>query len=120
MLVAFAFSIVLIKTSLLGLSGLTIVLAACFLLLIKRNIIELRSAVKTKFCQLYQIALITQLFGYLILLAKLLLIDGWHDLPLFIASHIVIHHVWSAFIAATLTVMTIVNYLQLKAQQNAI
>ncbi|AXQ98847.1 hypothetical protein [Pseudoalteromonas piscicida] len=110
MLLAFIYSIVLIKTSLLGLGIVSIVLSSVFILALRFNIPALSVNAKSKFVKSFKLVLFAHLLGYLLLFSKLLLIGGWQDVPMFIASHLVMHHLWSGLIAAILTFTTIQKY----------
>ncbi|TMN32868.1 hypothetical protein [Pseudoalteromonas sp. S2755] len=110
MLLAFIYSIVLIKTSLLGLGVVSIALSTVFILALRLNLPALSASAKNQFVKSFKLVLFTHLLGYLLLVGKLLLIDGWQDVPMFIASHLLIHHIWSGLIAAVLTLTTILKY----------
>ncbi|KJY83811.1 hypothetical protein CWB89_12630 [Pseudoalteromonas piscicida] len=110
MLLAFIYSMVLIKTSLLGLGVVSIVLSTVFILALHLNIPALSANAKNQFVKSFKLVLFAHLLGYLLLVSKLLLIDGWQDVPMFIASHLIMHHIWSGLIAAILTLTTILKY----------
>ncbi|WP_339143777.1 hypothetical protein [Pseudoalteromonas galatheae] len=110
MLLAFIYSIVLIKTSLLGLGSVSILLSVVFTVALHLNLPALPVNAKSKFIKSFRFALFAHLLGYLLLLSKLLFIAGWQDVPMFIASHLVMHHIWSGLIAAILTFFTIMKY----------
>ncbi|WP_010607367.1 hypothetical protein [Pseudoalteromonas maricaloris] len=116
MLLAFIYSIVLIKTSLLGLGLVSIVLSTIFILALHLNIPTLSTNAKSEFIKSFKFVTFSHLLGYLLLLGKLLFIDGWQDVPMFIASHLIMHHIWSGLIAAILTLTTILKYQTLIAK----
>ncbi|MBR8842099.1 hypothetical protein [Pseudoalteromonas sp. JC3] len=119
MLLAFIYSIVLIKTSLLGLGLVSIVLSTVFILALHLNIPTLSTNAKSEFIKSFKFVTFSHLLGYLLLLGKLLFIDGWQDVPMFIASHLIMHHIWSGLIAAILTLTTILKYQTLIAKSTA-
>ncbi|QUI70055.1 hypothetical protein [Pseudoalteromonas sp. M8] len=119
MLLAFIYSIVLIKTSLLGLGLVSIVLSTIFILALHLNIPTLSTNAKSEFIKSFKFVTFSHLLGYLLLLGKLLFIDGWQDVPMFIASHLIMHHIWSGLIAAILTLTTILKYQTLIAKSTA-
>ncbi|UDM62529.1 hypothetical protein KIJ96_04560 [Pseudoalteromonas piscicida] len=119
MLLAFIYSIVLIKTSLLGLGLVSIVLSTIFILALHLNIPTLSTNAKSEFIKSFKFVTFSHLLGYLLLLGKLLFIDGWQDVPMFIASHLIMHHIWSGLIAAILTLTTILKYQTLIAKPTA-
>ncbi|MCG7554839.1 hypothetical protein [Pseudoalteromonas sp. Of11M-6] len=119
MLLAFIYSIVLIKTSLLGLGLVSIVLSTVFILALHLNIPTLSTNAKSEFIKSFKFVTFSHLLGYLLLLGKLLFIDGWQDVPMFIASHLIMHHIWSGLIAAILTLTTILKYQTLIAKPTA-
>ncbi|NSY36028.1 hypothetical protein DS891_21175 [Pseudoalteromonas sp. JC28] len=119
MLLAFIYSIVLIKTSLLGLGLVSIVLSTVFILALHLNIPTLSTNAKSEFIKSFKFVTFSHLLGYLLLLGKLLFIDGWQDVPMFIASHLIMHHIWSGLIAAILTLTTILKYQTLIAKSKA-
>ena len=110
MLLAFIYSMVLIKTSLLGLGVVSIVLSVAFIVALHLNLPALPVNAKSKFIKSFKFVLFAHLLGYSLLVSKLLLIDGWQDVPMFIASHLLMHHIWSGLIAAILTLTTILKY----------
>ncbi|MCF2829579.1 MULTISPECIES: hypothetical protein [Pseudoalteromonas] len=119
MLLAFIYSIVLIKTSLLGLGLVSIVLSTIFILALHLNIPTLSANAKSEFTKSFRFVTFSHLLGYLLLLSKLLFIDGWQDVPMFIASHLIMHHIWSGLIAAILTLTTLLKYQTFIAKSKA-
>ncbi|AUJ69128.1 MULTISPECIES: hypothetical protein [unclassified Pseudoalteromonas] len=119
MLLAFIYSIVLIKTSLLGLGLVSIVLSTVFILALHLNIPTLSTNAKSEFIKSFKFVTFSHLLGYLLLLGKLLFIDGWQDVPMFIASHLIMHHIWSGLIAAILTLTTLLKYQTFIAKSKA-
>ncbi|WP_259587907.1 hypothetical protein [Shewanella baltica] len=65
-----------------------------------------------KFRRLFITGAALHLLVYIGLITKLFLIDSLEDLPTFLISHLVFHHIISAAIAATLTFLAIRIYLQ--------
>ncbi|MCG7541952.1 hypothetical protein [Pseudoalteromonas sp. OF7H-1] len=119
MLLAFIYAIVLIKTSLLGLGIISILLSIAFIVALRLNLPALPVNAKSKFIKSFKFVLFAHLLGYLLLVSKLLLIDGWQDVPMFIASHLIMHHIWSGLIAAILTLTTILKYQTFIAKPTA-
>ncbi|WP_419149656.1 hypothetical protein [Pseudoalteromonas 'SMAR'] len=109
--------LILIKTSLLGLGMVTIALAAGFSVLLRLLSRLFDANVTKKLRQLFTIAMVAHLLAYLALIIKLLLLQGWQDIPMFIASHIVIHHVWCGLTALLITVLTLSNYHLLRPSE---
>ncbi|CCQ12487.1 hypothetical protein PALB_34260 [Pseudoalteromonas luteoviolacea B = ATCC 29581] len=111
-IVAFILVIILIKLSILGLGILSIVVAGLSLLLIKTPLVPIPKTAVKRFRFKFKLVLWTHVSAYTLLVLKLTLIDGWHDIPAFIASHLVTHHLLSALIAGTLTWLAIKTYTQ--------
>lgn len=114
---------VLAKTSLLGLGVLTIVLA-CLAMIAHRlfaDSLPLGSQLRLK--TIFKTAIWLQLAVYLLLVVKLIVAvamdSSWQDIPTFILSHLVMHHVMSALIATVLIVLTIRLYNHRHAEQQA-
>jgi hypothetical protein len=103
-------SAVVAKTSLLGLGAITLLL--CVLALIAMKILgqHLSRPLQQRIAQIFRIGIYLHLSTYLLLIIKLLFIDGWQDVPAFLLGHLVLHHAVSALIGAILIVMTIRIY----------
>ncbi len=112
---------ILAKTSLLGLGAITIGLAIVALLALRFLAHALDYSTRRQLNRVFKMALWLHLAAYALLLVKLcfaLLGDtSWQDIPTFIISHLVMHHVLSALCATVLIVMTIRLYNQRHAMQ---
>lgn len=106
--------VILIKTSLLGLGLVSIVLSAFGLLLLKLNVAKPTPFLQLRAKKMLRTALWLHLSVYALLILKLLLIDSYEDVPMFIASHLVLHHFMAALIGATLIVMLARSYFAYK------
>lgn len=103
-------SAVVVKTSLLGLGLVTLGLCLLALLLLRLFGSNLTQPLQHRIGQLFRTGIYLHLAAYLLLLLKLLLIDGWQDVPAFIMSHLLMHHASSALIATILILMTMRIY----------
>lgn len=108
----FILSGVLIKTSLLGLGWISIAIGLSGYLLCRWFNFNLDIKLIDKFRRLFITGAALHLLVYIGLITKLFLIDSLEDLPTFLISHLVFHHIISAAIAATLTFLAIRIYLQ--------
>lgn len=112
---------ILAKTSLLGLGAITIGLAIIALLALRFLAHALDYSTRRQLNRVFKTALWLHLAAYALLLVKLcwaLLGDtSWQDIPTFMISHLVMHHVLSALFATVLIVMTIRLYNQRHAMQ---
>jgi hypothetical protein len=103
-------SAVVVKTSLLGLGLITLGLCLLALLLLRVLGTQLSQPLQKRIGQIFRTGIYLHLATYALLLSKMLLIDGWQDVPAFLLSHLVLHHFVSAFIATVLILMTIRIY----------
>jgi len=103
-------SAVVVKTSLLGLGGISLLLSCLALIALKVFSNHVAAPLKQRIAQIFRTALFLHLSVYALLLIKLSLIDGWQDVPAFLLGHLVLHHAFSAFIGAIVLVMTIRIY----------
>ncbi|MFC3032421.1 hypothetical protein ACFOEE_07820 [Pseudoalteromonas fenneropenaei] len=110
-LLAFIMVAVLVKTSLLGLGLLTLVFASIAMLCNRFNLMRLDNKTQQRFQRIFKTALGLHLLAYFGLIIKLWWIEGWQDIPAFIVSHLIFHHVLCAVVAGTLTLMAIRVYL---------
>lgn len=103
-------SAVVVKTSLLGMALIT--LGLCFLALILLRLFghNLSQPLQKRIAQIFRTGIYLHLAAYCMLLLKMLLIDGWQDVPAFIMGHLLMHHAVSALIATILILMTIRIY----------
>lgn len=108
----FILSGVLIKTSLLGLGWISIAIGLSGYLFCRWINFKLDIKLIGKFRRLFITGAALHLLVYIGLITKLFLIDSLEDLPTFLISHLVSHHIFSAAIAATLTFLAIRIYLQ--------
>ena len=108
----FILSGVLIKTSLLGLGWISIAIGLSGYLFCRWFYFNLDIKLIGKFRRLFITAAALHLLVYIGLITKLFLIDSLEDLPTFLISHLVFHHIISATIAAVLTFIAIGIYLQ--------
>ncbi|MFD1097194.1 hypothetical protein [Shewanella litorisediminis] len=116
---------IIVKTSLMGLGGMSLAIASVAYLL---NRLWMRSRARpfrgkqvsnqaqtsvlgSKFAQLCLTAALLHLAVYLGLVVKLLMMDGLEDIPAFLLSHLVLHHVLCALIGGIVTLMAIRLYL---------
>ncbi|MFY8273359.1 hypothetical protein AAEU32_04455 [Pseudoalteromonas sp. SSDWG2] len=109
------FAVIVIKTSLLGLGIVSIMISCIALLVIKCRIINASAFVTSRARRIFRTALWLHVSVYVALVLKLILIDSVDDIPMFIASHLIVHHLMAAFIAATLIVMLIRGYFSSKS-----
>lgn len=116
MLPWYASCAILAKTSLLGLGAVTIGLALVALLALRFLANALDFSTRRQLNRVFKTALWLHVAAYGLLLVKLgvaLVGDSsWQDIPTFIISHFVMHHVLSAFSGAVVIVMTIRLYNQ--------
>ena len=103
-------SAVVVKTSLLGLGLVTLGLCVLALILLRLFGSNLSQPLQQRIGQIFRTGIYLHLAAYLLLLLKLLLIDGWQDVPAFIMGHLLMHHASSALIATILILMTIRIY----------
>ncbi|QYJ74321.1 hypothetical protein [Shewanella sp. FJAT-52076] len=116
---------IMVKTSLMGLGGMSLAIASVAYLL---NRLWMRSRARpftgkqvsgqsqtnhlgSKFAQLCVTAVLLHLAVYFALVIKLLMMDGLEDIPAFLLSHLVLHHVLCALIGGIIALMTIRLYL---------
>ncbi|MBQ4836246.1 hypothetical protein [Pseudoalteromonas luteoviolacea] len=118
MLLPFILVIVLVKSSLLGLGGISIVIAALSLLVIKLTSLGISKSHRLKFKRLFKIALWGHLSAYIALLLKALLIDGIEDIPTFIVSHLILHHALCATIAGVSVFLALRIYMDHRRTTN--
>ncbi|MCG7564774.1 hypothetical protein MHM95_00490 [Pseudoalteromonas sp. CnMc7-15] len=107
-------AVVLIKTSLLGLGVVSMAIALCAWLLLRLGVVAIHPSMKQGFRRLFKVALLLHLSVYVALILKLLLIDSFDDIPAFIVGHLLIHHLMSAVIGATVIFMLIRRYFYYK------
>ncbi|MCF6438209.1 hypothetical protein L1077_02020 [Pseudoalteromonas luteoviolacea] len=107
MLLAYILVIVLVKTSLLGLGAISILLAMLALLVIKYAPLKIEQQTKSQFNKIYLVVLFGHLSAYIGLLIKAFFIDGIEDIPTFIVSHLVLHHILCALVAGVTTFMAL-------------
>ncbi|MGI2208651.1 hypothetical protein ACROAD_10240 [Shewanella baltica] len=108
----FILSGVLNKTSLLGLGWISIAIGLSGYLLCRWFNFNFDIKLIDKFRRLFITGAALHLLVYIGLITKLFLIDSLEDLPTFMISHLVFHHIISAAISAVLTFMAIGIYLQ--------
>lgn len=118
LLVYFALAGILVKLSLLGLGVLSIAIAVFALILLRFAPLE-NALLATRFKRKFKIVLFGHLLVYSVFVMKLLLIDGFDDIPSFIAAHLISHHVVSVVLASSLLIITVRSY-NLWKQQRAI
>ncbi|MFV0595232.1 hypothetical protein [Shewanella sp.] len=116
----FLLSAILIKTSLLGLGGVSIGIGIGGYLFCRYYPINLAARLVQKFKRLFITGAILHLLLYLGLIVKLFLIDSLEGIPAFLISHLVFHHALCALIAATLTFMAIGIYLTQQKLKQAV
>lgn len=109
---------VLIKLSILGFGILSVVTAFIGLLLLKVMHKKLSELLIIRFSKKFKIALWGHTSVYIAFIGKMLFIDDFSDVPAFLASHLVIHHMVSGLIAATLMIMSLRTYNQLKVSNS--
>lgn len=103
-------SAVVAKTSLLGLGLLTLGLCIAALIALRWFGSGLGQPLQQRLRQIFRTGLYLHLATYAMLMTKLILIDGWQDVPAFLLGHLVLHHAVSALIATILIIMTIRIY----------
>lgn len=103
-------SAVVVKTSLLGLGLVTLGLCVLALILLRLFGSHLSQQLQRRIGQIFRTGIYLHLAAYCMLLLKMLLIDGWQDVPAFIMGHLLMHHASSALIATILILMTIRIY----------
>ncbi|MCG7548393.1 hypothetical protein [Pseudoalteromonas sp. Of7M-16] len=118
MLLAFILVIVLVKTSLLGLGGISIVIAALSLLIIKLTSLDISMSHRLQFKRLFKVALWGHISAYLALFLKVILIDGFEDIPTFIVSHLILHHVLCATVAGVSVFLALRIYTDHRRTEN--
>ncbi|OHU86809.1 MULTISPECIES: hypothetical protein [Pseudoalteromonas] len=104
-----------IKTSLLGLGVASLIISISALILIKFAFFNMPAYQHKHFARAFKIATFTHLSAYGLLIAKFTLLDGLQDIPAFIASHLIVHHILCAGIAGGLTLYGIGIFLNAKA-----
>lgn len=113
---------VLAKTSLLGLGVLTIILAVLALVAHRLFAHQLPLGSQQRLKTIFKTAIWLQLGVYALLVVKLIVAiamdSSWQDIPTFIVSHLVMHHVMSALIATVLIVLAIRLYNHRHAEQH--
>ncbi|KZN37641.1 hypothetical protein [Pseudoalteromonas luteoviolacea] len=114
MIIAYVLAAILIKTSILGLGAVSILICLFSILVINLNKQRLASTIQLKFKRIFKLALLGHTSAYLGLFIKALFIDGAEDLPAFIVSHLLLHHVLCALVAGTVTFLTLRLYAQTK------
>ncbi|HAT42688.1 MAG TPA: hypothetical protein DCS87_13325 [Rheinheimera sp.] len=123
MLPWYASCALLAKTSLLGLGAVTIGLAVVALVALRFFARTLDFSTRRQLNRLFKTALWLHLAAYGLLLGKLCLAllgdTSWRDIPSFVVSHLVMHHLLSGLSATVLIVMTIRLYNQRHALQLA-
>ena len=113
-IIVYIITAVLIKLSILGLGMLTIISAFVGLLLLKVMHKKLSELLVNRFSKKFKIALCGHISVYIAFIGKMIFINDLSDIPTFLASHLVIHHIASGLIAATLMIMSLKTYNQLK------
>jgi hypothetical protein len=113
-IIVYIITAVLIKLSILGLGMLSIITAFVGLLLLKVMNKKLSELLIIRFSKKFKIALWGHISVYIAFIGKMIFIDDFSDVPAFLASHLVIHHLASGFIAATLMIMSLRTYNQLQ------
>ncbi|WP_306518127.1 hypothetical protein [Rheinheimera sp.] len=103
-------SAVVVKTSLLGLGLVTLGLCVIALVLLRLFGTNLSQPLQHRIGQIFRTGIYLHLAAYLLLLLKMLFIDGWQDVPAFMMGHLLMHHASSALIATILLLMTIRIY----------
>lgn len=111
MLFGYILVIALIKTSLLGLGIISISVAMLAILILKFAPLGIPEVSKKQFKRVYKIALFGHLSAYIGLIVKAFFIDGIEDIPTFIVSHLVLHHLLCAAIAGIATFMSLRIFL---------
>ncbi|WP_462158501.1 hypothetical protein [Pseudoalteromonas sp. GB56] len=109
------FALILVKTSLLGLGLISIGLSLVALLAVNLNLIRVHPYITQRAKRIYKTALWLHISVYGLLVAKLIMIESLEDIPLFIAGHLLFHHLMAAVIGATLLVLVIRSYFGYKA-----
>ena len=109
---------VLIKLSILGFGILSVVTAFIGLLLLKVMHKKLSEWLINRFRKKFKIAVWGHTSVYIAFIGKMLFIDDFSDVPAFLASHLVIQHMVSGLIAATLMIMSLRTYNQLKVSNS--
>lgn len=77
---------------------------------------KLPELLRNRFRKKFKIALWGHISVYIAFIGKMIFIDDFNDIPAFLASHLVIHHMASGLIAATLIIMSLRTYKQLKSK----
>ncbi|MBQ4812239.1 hypothetical protein J8M20_12860 [Pseudoalteromonas luteoviolacea] len=120
MIIAYILVAILVKTSLLGLGVVSILLSIFALCVMSINKLPISELVRQKFKRVFKVALAGHMCAYLSLLVKALFIDGVQDIPAFIVSHLVLHHILCAFVAGVVTFLTLRVYAQVHCKQNVL
>jgi len=119
MLPWYAACAVLVKTSLLGLGVVTIGLAVIALVALRLRAAGLPTTTHQGLRRVFKAALWLHVAAYGVLVGKLIIAmlsdASWQDIPTFIISHLVMHHVMSGISATLLIVLTIRLYNQRRA-----
>ncbi|WP_105167701.1 hypothetical protein [Pseudoalteromonas sp. T1lg23B] len=104
-----------IKTSLLGLGMVSLLISLIALLFIKFIAADMPEYHTKRFARAFKVAVFAHLSAYGLLIIKLAFVDGLRDIPAFIASHLIIHHILSGAIAGGLTLYGIKIFMYAKA-----
>ncbi|MCL2913770.1 hypothetical protein L2725_08190 [Shewanella corallii] len=103
-------SVVLIKLSLIGQGLMSIAIGAIAWIVCRKLPFKLDPVLKQKFSRLFATAALLHISLYLVLIAKMTLIDKASDIPGFMLSHLLLHHLVCALLAAPLVFMTVAIY----------
>lgn len=110
----FIITAIVIKLSILGLGVISILVSVLAILLLRFTACRIPNNLERRFAKKFKIALLAHISVYALFIAKLVFVDNLQDLPAFIASHLIVHHIASGLIAATLVFMSIKTYNQIK------
>ncbi len=107
----FLTAIAIIKISLMGFGSIALLVSGTAWLVAKAEFTGVNSALRHKFARVFAMGATLHLLVYAGLIAKLFFIDALEDIPAFLLSHLLMHHVMCALIAGVLTLMTVSVYL---------
>lgn len=119
LLACFIAAIAVIKSSLMGLGGLALMLSLLAWVLVKSGVTGLAPALKQRFGRLFALGALLHTAVYMALVAKLFFIEGFEDIPTFLLSHLLLHHIVCAIIAGVLTLFTVGVYLHYREHKKA-
>ncbi|MDK1287324.1 hypothetical protein [Pseudoalteromonas umbrosa] len=94
-------------------------LAALALLIIKYAPLKMVQTTKNQFKKIYLVVLFGHLSAYIGLLIKAFFIDGVEDIPTFIVSHLVLHHILCALVAGVTTFMALRIFIAKRSHNSA-